>query len=352
MSSAGTTGTGGQKPARTREDMQPEIGHAITAAAFLLPALAFAAIGYVLGTAWTAAAFATLWIGLLFSVSLKIRRKRTFLVIERFGKFWKVVYAGFAIVIPFIDNIILDDVLVQKSVQLFRNEPAKEGGSEKPSVIEIDFVDGSAPIDASAWYQVGNPSDIENGNFDQVTEDVLKYTYLVTADERAPRVAEIFQGAFRVSLESVKISDAQKNMETLAKEGTEDAKDALKAIGVYPFPSKGIIVRDIDLPEALVDIRENALRGEMQSQEAVNASRGLWEPVLHMKAGLARGVPQSGAAPAIPGVDMTMNDIIDLFKFQKSIEAIGKVGKLDIVSSDVGNALKVISVGNTSGGAS
>lgn len=331
---------------RKPENMSRPVGNTITLIAFFGPALLFAVFGYAIGSLWTAAGFSVLWLSTSFAASFKIRRKRTFLVVERFGYFWDIKRAGPRIVIPFIDNPILEDTLVQKSVPLFRNARGNEGGA---TIIEIDFADGSAPVDAEGWYQIANPQDIDDKEKeDAVRDQILKYTYVVLDSERTSRIAEIYQGAFRAILENnLKITEAQSQMEELARKGTESARTALKEIGVYPFPEKGIIVRDIDLPQKIIDLREQALEGEMEARKAVNASLGLWGPVLHMKAGLQRGLPAQGSLPAVAGMQISDAEVVGLFLKQKGFETLKGVNKLDIVASDVDNAVKTITVGST-----
>lgn len=312
------------------EDMNENVGHAISVAAFLAPALVLALIGMWIGNWNTAAGLATVWVGGLFAVSIRIQQKRTFTVIERFGKLWDVKFAGFRLVIPYIDNQILRENFLQKSVELFKD-------------IVIDFIGGSAPVLADGWYQIGNPDDIENGRMDTVRGQVLKYTYRVSANDRSGRIANIFQGAFRTFLEQRNIPDAQKDMETLATQGTDAAREALEEIGVYPFPKKGIIVRDIVLPEEIIKLREQVLRGEMDAQEAVSRARVYWEPLTQMKMGFAKAGPGT--------MDFTDAEILRLFLAQKGFDTLQKTASnVTLVAKDVDNLQKIITVGEVSTG--
>ncbi len=317
---------GSKKP----EDMSRKVGRVITLVAFGLPLLALAILGFSIGNGYTAGGFVSLWLGVFVFASLRFRRKKTFMVVERFGYFWDVKFAGPRILIPWIDNPILADDFLQKQVKLFQ-------GAKEP--ISIDFIGGSAPIDASGWYQIANPGDTESGNLKEVREQVLKYTYRVKVDERASRVAEIFQGAFRTFLEQRTIPDAQKEMEGLAAQGADAAREALAEIGVYAFPKKGIIVRDIDLPPVLIELRERETRGIADAQEAINRSRSYWEPLVEMKKGMAKA--SAGA------LKMSDKDIKHLFLAQKGFETLQKTGSnVSLVAGDIDGVLKTITVGS------
>jgi regulator of protease activity HflC (stomatin/prohibitin superfamily) len=313
------------------EDLSLFWGHVITVLAYSLPLAILFAIGFSVGNIYTALAFAIIWSGLFLATSVRIVRKRTFIVIERFGYFWKTKYAGLRIIIPWIDIPILRDDFLQKQVKLF----LREG-----SPIEIDFVDGSAPIDVSAWYQIANPDDVETGNWPEVEKQILKYTYRIRANERPSRVAEVFQGAFRTFLEGAKkIQEVQPEMENIARDGTNAAKNALAEMGVYPFPEKGIIVRDIALPQAIIEFREQQLRGEADAKEAVNRSRSYWEPLAQMKEGLAKA-----------GIRMDDDQLLRLFTMRVGLETIQNTkANISFVSPDIDSVLKTITVGSTGG---
>ena len=324
------------------EDMSEKVGHAITIAAFLVPALVLALFGLLIGNWYTASGLVAIWLGGLFAVSIHIQQKRTFTVVERFGKLWDVKFAGFRLIIPYIDNKILRENFLQKSVPLFEN-------------IVIDFKGGSAPILADAWYQIGNPDDIAKGNMNCVREQVLKYTYSVQAVDRAARVADIFQGAFRTHLETKTITEAQDQAEDLATKaiegilasgdvpGREGAGKALAEIGVYPFPGKGIIVRDIVLPEVIIELREQVLRGEMDAQEAVARAGVYWKPLIEMKKGFTNEGPGK--------MELTDGDILRLYLAQKGLDTLQKTpSNVTLIAKDIDNLQKIVTVGEVSTG--
>jgi hypothetical protein len=319
--------------------MSQIVGHAISIAAFVVPAFVLALLGLWFGNWNTAAGLAIIWIGGLFAVTIRIQQKKTFTVIERFGKLWDVKFAGLRLIIPYIDNQILRENFLQKSVELFKD-------------MEIDFVGGSAPVLADAWYQVGNPADLDDGDeeaIERVRSQVLKYTYRVRAEDRAARVADIFRGSFRTYLETRTIAEAQAEAEDLANKAVEGiperegAKVALAEIGVFPFPGKGIIVRDIVLPPIIIQLREQVLRGEMDAKEAVARAQVYWKPLTEMKTGFV------GAGPG--RMELTDGDILRLFLAQKGLDTLQRTpSNVTLIAKDIDNLQKIITVGEVSTG--
>lgn len=321
---------------RKPEDMPREVGNLITLAAFLVPALAFGILGLVLGNINTAAGLAILWLGMLSAVAVKVLRKTTFTVVERFGLFWQVKFAGVRIIIPWIDTIIMEGDFLQKSVTLFANE--------KGELASIDFKDGSAPIKAVAWYQIGDP---QSTSEDDRTEQVLDYTYRLKEVERESRVAKIFQGEFRSLLEQgLEITEAQKRAEDLAEEAVGKAKPALQQIGIFPFPGKGIIVEDIVLPADIISMRQQKQKGEADAQEAIKRAQSYLTPVLAMKAAMQAGIPSpDGTGHG----QMTISDekLVELFLTQKGLETLKDTkSNITLVSPDLKGALTTIMIGS------
>lgn len=321
------------------EQMSKGVGRSITLTTFfLIPALALLIVGWYFGRWYLAGEITILWIGPLYAMSQKFHRVRTFMVVERFGLIWDVKFSGPRLRIPFIDTTVMLDDFLQKQVELF----LKDGGPER---FAIDFKEGAAPIISAAWYQIANPVDVEGGIWGAVRNQVLRYTYRVKAEERASRIAEIFQGAFRGVLERKSATEqrtfveAEAEMEELARQGTVASGAALEEIGVYPFPQKGIIVRDVDVPEEIVKLREKVLAGEMEAQEAINRYRSFHEPLRQMKRGLTEG---DGG--------MTLSDaqILQFFLAQRGFETLQKTGSnVSLVAADIDGVLRTITVGST-----
>lgn len=309
------------------EDMSPLVGHSITLTAYGLPLVVVMALGFAIGNGWTAMGFAVIWAAFSFVASIRFVRKRTFLVVERFGYFWDVKFTGLRIIIPMIDNVVRRDDFLQKSVDLYKGD------------VKIDFNDASAPIRASAWYQIGDPKKIDAGDFASVRDDVLTYVYRVREAEVESRIAEIFQGTLRPLLESSTLVDVQKNGEKMAAQATDEATESLSEVGVYPFPAKGIIIADIALPDNVIALREQELQGEVEAKAAVSRARGYWEPLAQIKANLEK-----------QGMRISDQEARDFFLTLRGFETIDKTGSnISFVSSDLGGVLKTIGVGSVGG---
>ncbi len=314
------------------EEMPRWKGHAITIAVFFFPAVLLWIFGLAVGNDNTAMGFATLWLGIIAAVSIQIKRKTTFTVVERFGLLWDIKFAGFRVIIPWIDNVIMEGDFLQKSVQLF-----KDGDT----LAAIDFKDGTAPVKAVAWYQIGNPEDVRNGKHENLREQILNYTYRLLEAEREPRVAKIFGGEFRALLEQgMEITEAQKDASDLAKQAAKTAEPALKEIGIFPFPDKGIIVEDIVLPEEITALRQQKQKGQADAEEANNRARSYVRPVITMKEELEKA-----------GVAITTERLVDLFVTQKGFETLKDTkSNITLVASDVRGALLTIDASNKKGG--
>jgi regulator of protease activity HflC (stomatin/prohibitin superfamily) len=313
------------------EELSPEKGHLITVGAFALPFVILIIAGLVVGNLYTSLAFAIAWTGLFTASSIRFVRKKTCLVVERFGYLWDVKFAGPRFMVPWIDTEVSEIDFLQKSVKLFAGK-------------QIDFVGGSSAVDASAWYQIGDPADIDAGNVDALREQVVKYVYTIRDAEKPARIAEIFEGSFRPYLEIRTIEEVQAEAEDLARRavfgeaGREGATVALKEIGVYPFPGKCIILSDIILSSEIVGFRQQQAKGEADAKQQVAQARALWQPLSEMKKGLAQAGP--GA------MQMSDEALAQFYLAQKGFETLQKTGaNVTLVASGVDSARALITVG-------
>lgn len=326
---------------RTRgpEDMSRLVGHLITLLAFALPLTLVSAVGMGLGNEYTAIGLAAIWCGIFVVSTLRFQRKRTFLVMERFGLFWDVKFAGPRMLIPWIDHQILEDHLLQKAVRLF------VGADGTPTI--IDCVGGSITVVAEAWYQIADPEAVESGDYDSVRKQIQLYAYRIRADELDKRVAQLFEHSFRDVLEVRQIYDVQANMAKLVELAITGVRPSLAEIGIYPFPGRGITVSDIILSKELIGFREQQTRGQAAAEEAAQAARGIYEPILRMKQGLKSGaVGATGDQPG-EGLELTDEQVLDTYLKLKGLETV-KGSNITLVASDMDKVLKTVSIGSTS----
>lgn len=278
-------------------------------------------------------AFAIAGVGILYGAALYRGsvRPNEFIVVERMMRFWDVKFQGLHFAFPLIDRVRENDDFFAKDVELF-----VIGGDPKTRV-EIDFMDGSAPVAASAWYQIGDPEAIRANNWARLREDVLKWTYMVLEDEREERITEIFEGALRPILQSKNIAEASTGSAQASNDSTESAKVGLKAFGVYPVAGKGVIIRDIELPQALVTLRELELEGQKRALQMKAASSGYWSSIQEII---------DAAKKADPPINLSPDKAQEIFERQIALGVI-KDAKANItfISPDIDAVTRAIIAG-------
>ena len=295
------------------------------AAVFLVPGLAAFVLGLGLGNLGgfgpgLGTVFMCIWWSIVLASGIRIVRQQEFLLIERFGRYHDVKFVGirFLLLSGVIDHVHFRDSFAAKEIDLYEDEGSNE----------IDFQDGSAPIDASAWYTIGNPAFYGTGS-DLLKVQIRNYVYQV--GNRLKRIAQIFEGALKPKLESLTLAQAKSNAgDVAAKDAAAEAAKDFTAMGVFPRAEKPIIVHDIDLPEEIQKLNELQLKGEMEATEAVNRSRGYFEPVKVIAKEL--GITNQEA----------MAYLLD----NKGLEVVSQTGaNISFVSPDTGGVLKTLNVG-------
>jgi hypothetical protein len=244
-----------------------------------------------------------------------------------------VKFEGLHLAFPFIDRVFLSGNFFGKDVELFvmdENDPTKR--------VEIDFKAGSAPVDAAAWYQIGDPEALRRGDREKLASDILKYAYTVLPEEREERIIEIFEGALRPVLQQRTIEEAQTGSTQASKEGVEEAqRTGLTELGVYPMPGKGIIIRDIELPIGIVELRQLELTGEKRALEMKAASGGYWASIQEII---------DAAARATPSIVLSPDKAQEIFERQIALATISKTGaNITFIASDIDGVVKTITVG-------
>ncbi len=324
---------------KVRHDtMDPDIGHLWAVAAVVISTLLAFLIGALIGLAfeqfWAlGGAFAMAWIGAFYGAALYRGsvRKQEFIVIERMLKFWEVKFSGFHLAFPFIDRVRLRESFLAKDVELYvdDNDPEKR--------VEIDFTDASAPVNASAWYQIANPEDIRTGNEANMIKDILRYTYTVEEKDREERICEIFEGALRPKLQQQTIDEAQQKASTIIDTASRNVGNDLAELGVYATKGKSIIIRDIEIPKEILELRELELKGKKRAAEIANTSQGYWKSIQEIIDGAKAG-----------GATITVNKAQQIFERQRAFDVIQQTGSnVTFVAPSMEGVMKTITVGGT-----
>jgi hypothetical protein len=264
----------------------------------------FAAIGFSVGYALEYPTTGIL-AGILTGVGtylvwgLTIISKQNFVVIERLGKAYVIYHDGPKILcMPgVLDKIVERNTLQFQELVLYEDETAAT----------IDFKDASAPIDASAWYCIGDPKEKKKDDWEQkVNTHILLWAYAF-ADPKG-RIEELVDGTARPLLQKHSVDNAQVKKNTIATEvvGDKTLTTALKQIGAFLEEEKGLIIRDIKLTEEQRALRRQRLKGQADGEEIEKRAKG-WEKAIR---NLAKGL------------DVNPEKAVEVFNTQRGFEVL------------------------------
>lgn len=239
---------------------------------WFLPAIASLGVGTFSGFWGAGFGLAFVWLGFCIHQGMIIVKQQEFVVIERLGKFLTVYFRGWHVRIIGVDRIRANDSLRAKRLQLYEDEKAAE----------IDFKDASAEIDASIWYQIGNPADIlqatKNGNWDNVANSVKAWVY--TYEKPEERIDNLADGGLRPLFQQKSIDQASEERDGIADKVMNDIAQEMAKFGAYP-PSDGkrLVIEDIKLPDEVVRLRELVLEGQKRAEESEKEAAGYWKAI-------------------------------------------------------------------------
>lgn len=213
-----------------------------------------------LNMTWSILLGLMLWSGVYLAFGLIVIPQQEALVIERFGKFQRTTTAGI--------RILCFRGLVDKersSVNLqWRTLFLWTGGTGKlNSSAEIDFSDGvSAPVEVEVIYRVTSP---------------FAWTYQVA--DGPGYIEAVIDSALRPALQNLTLDVANKKKgdighEILNGERSTILKDAMALVGAELHPLKGILVKDIDIPEDVKALRTLKVQGEQNALKATAQAAG------------------------------------------------------------------------------
>ncbi|MDO8470974.1 MAG: SPFH domain-containing protein [bacterium] len=184
-------------------------------------------------------------------------------VIERFGKFNRVLKSGLYFILPFgIEEVRVNMPVWQMTMPLF------------PSSIQIDFKDGgsAAPVGAEAWLRIFSPDTEYSVDGDTPRNGVFRALYGVANWRTATQAAaeHALRGYLGTQLleDILQTTDAQTGFDLLtllAQHQGDELKKVFRGLG---FEVLRITVQDFNLgPEVLA-----ARRGVMESQRQADAT--------------------------------------------------------------------------------
>lgn len=209
-----------------------------------------------------------LWISFYLYWGFKIVPNKGYLVIERFGEFNRIVHMGPRILCfpGLIDKIIVKDgTLRNQEVELFKDETP---------IYEVDFGDGSAPVNSKAWFHIG-PEDADDTSI--IDEAIYLFTYSMKDESSVrERIEDVLESSFVPLLQALTIKEALVQKDIIADKAANEpgVKEALEAVGIYLCTPKGFVITDIVLPEAIVKLRQKKLEGEVEADKQTEQGLG------------------------------------------------------------------------------
>lgn len=319
----------------TEDRLGRGLGFLIAFAAVTLPASVLGILGYNLsptdGLRWYIALSAMIIWGFIYvGLGLRINRKQEFLVIERFGKFYRVAFSGIRILcLPHL----IDMVVVKPGLGTleFQDIPI----SSEPGQ-EVDFTDGSAPIKGTAYFSIGDPN---KRTFAELVDDIIRFSYAY--QKPLDRIANVLTEFAREHLQGMTVDEAQvrakKLPEVLKGTAGTEVKTALEEIGVHLDPERSITVSDIDLPTEIKASRQRSLDAAREADATGKLGQGY-----------ANAINFIIEAAKKAGHEISWADAQTIFQNQRALEVAGKAESISFVAPDMASVIKTLSVGSTS----
>lgn len=222
---------------------------------------------FLVGSIWSLSAglyAAAIWTGIYLAWNIGIVGQQEWQVIERFGQFYEVKLRG----LRFYCARGLVDIVKAKGNLLERKKAIFEDLSTDSKLEEIDFTNGSAPIEAYMWYKNGRPE----GSDEQVKKDIIAYVY--TNEDSEARVVQIAEDWLRPKLQKLDVDTASLTRVDVINEVKNDIGGDLAPYGLYFSKEPPIVIADIGLTEGEKLLRQERMRGQTTADEIASESDG------------------------------------------------------------------------------
>ena len=289
---------------------------------WFLPAILSITVGNFAGFWGAGLGLAFVWLGFCISLGLIIVRQKEFVVIERLGKFKSVYFRGWHVRVIGVDRVRAKGDLLAKQLHLYADESAPD----------MDFADASAPLDASIWYQIGDPADItaaiRNGIWEKVAKSVEAWVY--TYKDPESRIYNLADAELRPRFQKKKIDDASTARNGIADDVMDAIVPEMKKFGAYtPSDGKRLTIEDIDLPPGVIALRELALEGKKRAEESAYEAVGYWKAIKVVSKKLG----------------ITVQEARGIYETQRGLDTLREVKPdMTLVSKDLAGALINIGV--------
>lgn len=225
------------------------------------------ALVFLIGSFWSLPAglyAASVWTGIYLAWNVGIVKQQEWQVVERFGQFYEVKLRGlrFYCMLGLVDTIRVDGTLLERKKAIF------EDLSTDSKLEEIDFTNGSAPIEAYMWYKNGRPG----GNDEQIKEDIVAYAY--TNEDPEARVVQITEDRLRPKFQELDVDKASETRADLVNGVKDDIRRELEPYGLYFSKEPPIVIADIGLTDEEKKLRQERMRGQTTADEIASESDG------------------------------------------------------------------------------
>ena len=268
-----------------------------------------------------------IWAALIIAIGITPIDVNTYLVVQRFSAYRTVMYRGLGWVNPIFDRIRGEPgTLRVKGYRLFEDDAERS---------EVDFRDASATCYITAFYGIGHADDISSEKWAELTDAVRKYTY--GYENPRKRAEAVLDGKLRPLLEAKTLEEAQRDKSVVCKQAASEASMMLEDIGLYQPQEGALIIEDIDLPDAVIALRELVLEGEKQADAETLRLQGPARAVI-----AARDLLNAGP----DGDKMTLRETIAWLQTQQGLETIRNAGSnITFVGKDIPGLLNILNVG-------
>ena len=204
---------------------------------WLLPALTSIGFGLAVGAPGASVVLALAWIKFCTIQGTVRLGPEEFLVIEQFGKFKTVYFRGEHTLVIGVDRIRTRGTLRPMRFDIYA----------RPDAPDMNFIDGTAPIDANVRCQIGNQLDISIGNWEQVAKDVQKWTY--THEDIEKHFLDLIDSYLRPRFRKEPLALAPIKKADLASDLTSEIESELKRFGMYPARGRETLIILLTTPD-------------------------------------------------------------------------------------------------------
>jgi len=230
--------------------MDRTLGYGIGVLVAIVPTMLIFLVGVILHSFDAGLYSATAWMGAYFAWNITIVDQQDWQCIERLGQFWDLKLNGIRLYCArgIIDRIEARGNLKERNTLIFQD--AKTGGPE-----ELDFANGSAPIEGYMWYKNGR----EGGTDAQIEEDIMRYVY--ASDDSEARVVQITEGRLRPKFQRLNFDAASETRIEVINGELEKIAEEMRGYGLYLAQDPPIVIADIELTEEQKKLRQERMRG-------------------------------------------------------------------------------------------